>query len=121
MKVVTSNNNDTKGDKDILLPLTGTTADKLDKSNSKTFELSSNPGSQGAATFKATVRVLQGHEDLRSKIEWVKDTEAVLEGTNTTTLTPARNIVKAVLGPVTHNYFVAGMSYLASARSQTEM
>ena len=60
-------------EKHVILPLVGTKDPPLNKDNSRTFELSSQPGTDGAATYKSSVRILQGDEDLRSKLVWVKD------------------------------------------------
>ena len=51
-------------EKHVIPPLVGTKDPPLNKDNSRTFELSSQPGTPNAATYKVSIRVLQGDEDL---------------------------------------------------------
>ena len=72
MKIVSQNGHGAPKET-IILPLTGTSSDELTKDNSKTFEISTAPGIRNATTYKMSVRVYNGNEDLRTKIQWVKD------------------------------------------------
>ena len=58
----------------------------LDKTNSVTWELSTQPGTAGAATYKYQVRILTGSESPRQLIRWRTDLAQVVRGLNLTTV-----------------------------------
>lgn len=60
--------------------------EKLDKSNSVTFELRTNPTDGNSPKYKFTCRVLDGSESVRMILQWVKDNTKVLAGLNVTAI-----------------------------------
>ena len=59
MKIATPNNNGFQKKSDSILPLLeDVELYKLDKTNSVSWELSTQPGTAGAATYKFQVRIL---------------------------------------------------------------
>ena len=77
--------------------LSGTTSEEVGKYNSKCFDLLVNPaGGAGGTTYRKNYRILTGNEDLRMKIQWIKDVQEVLAGTLATTIDPAKAIVKTL-------------------------
>ena len=95
--------------KHVILPLMGTKDPPLNKDNSRTFELSSQPGTQGAATYKASVRILQGDEDLRSKLTWVKDCKAMLAGLHISTVDPALTLSSSVMSETCYGHLTIAL------------
>jgi hypothetical protein len=59
---------------------------KLDKTNSVTWELSTVPGTNGAATYKFQCRILQGDETQRQILCWLRGVTKVVTGLNVTTV-----------------------------------
>ena len=116
MKVVIPNNNNGVQKRHIILPLKGTTAKPLDKYNSKSFDLSTDPGKANAPTYKMTARVLDGSEDLRTKIEWMRDTKVILAGCDAKDVEPRKNLIKAVTSARMYGVFIASLGQLAQRR-----
>ena len=101
----------------IILPLTGTTSEEVGKFNSKAFDILLDPTNAAGAKFKQNYRILTGNEDLRTKIQWCKDTLEVLNGTTTAiTLVPCVAIVKSLTNQHTHGMFLHSMNELAQVR-----
>ncbi len=65
-----------------LLPLVPVEEESLTKDNSVTIEISTNPGTAGAAKVKLSVRILSGRESIRSAITWKADVEKAVKGLN---------------------------------------
>jgi hypothetical protein len=65
---------------------------KLDKTNSVSWELSTVPGTAGAATYKFQCHVLQGDETPRQMIRWCLDVMKVVTGLNVNTVATVRPI-----------------------------
>ena len=87
MKVVVENNDNVPRKKELLLPLEEDMEEHvLDKSNSTLWELSTRPGTAGAATYKYQVRTLTGTENPRQILRWRDDVIKVCVGLNVTTL-----------------------------------
>ena len=94
---------------------------KLDKTNSVTWELSTQPGTAGAATYKFQGRVLQGDETPRQMVRWRLDVQRIVTGLNLTTVAAIRPVHEACMrvGPLaTYNQGVIG---LATARFNQAM
>ena len=69
MKVVVPKYSNHGSGKETLLPLIPKEA-PLNKENSVTIELRTNPADANSAKLKITMRVLRGDEDLRSMVQW---------------------------------------------------
>jgi len=104
MKIAqSSNTGNTQKKTEVLLPLTeDPKLYKLDKTNSVSWELSTIPGTAGAATYKCQVRILQGDETPRQMIRWRLDVLKVCQGLNATTFETRRPIMEACMrvGPL---------------------
>ncbi len=106
----------------IILPLSGTTSEEVGKYNSKSFDLLVDPAAgAGAATYRQNYRILKGDEDLRTKIQWIKDVKEVHAGLLATTLNPQKAIVKTLTNPAVNAQFGAAMTELAAMRLEVEM
>ena len=120
-----TNDKDTKNGvpqtKQAILPLTGTTAPPLDKNNSRIFDLQTQPGQPNSPTYKMTARVLEGDEDLRCKIIWARDIQAVMAGLNVTDLIPRLPLVKTLMSTTCHGSFISALDELAQKRFDDEM
>lgn len=115
------NDENVPGSKHILLPLTGSEAEPLTKYNSKSFDLQVQPGAADTATYRVSARILKGAEDVRTSIQWVKDTWMVIEGVNALAVDPRKAIVRTLLAPNMHNYFETAMTTLAQVRYDAAM
>ena len=97
MKVVVPKYNHHGSGKETLLPLIPKEA-PLNKENSVTIELRTNPADANSAKLKITMRVLRGDEDLRSMVQWYEDlTSKVMVGLNLTTGLAQRNMVRNLM------------------------
>jgi hypothetical protein len=65
---------------------------KLDKTNSVSWDLSTIPGTAGAATYKFQSRVLQGDKTPRQMICWRLDVMKVVTGLNVNTVATVQPI-----------------------------
>ena len=74
----------------------------LDKSNSVSWELSTRPGTAGAATYKFQGRILTGDETPRQMMRWRQDVMKICTGLHVTTLDTRKPIMLALMraGPV---------------------
>ena len=69
----------------IILPLVDDPeVDKLDKTNSVSYELRSSPADSNSPKYKVMVRVLTGGESPRAAIKWREDVDKVIVGLNIT-------------------------------------
>ena len=107
--------------KHVILPLVGTKDPPLNKDNSRTFELSSQPGTDNAATYKSSVRILQGDEDLRSKLTWVKDCESMLTGLHVTTVEPAMKLLASVMSEMCYGHLTLALNARAQISKDAEI
>ena len=97
MKVVVPKYSSHGSGKETLLPLIPKEA-PLNKENSVTIELRTNPADANSAKLKITMRVLRGDEDLRSMVQWYEDlTSKVMVGLNLTTGLAQRNMVRNLM------------------------
>ena len=96
----------------------GTKDPPLNKDNSRAFELSSQPGTAGAATYKVAMRVLQGDEDLRSKLIWAKDCNNVLAGLNIVAVTPALTLLSSVMSETFHGHLTLAVTTRAELNKE---
>ena len=74
----------------------------LDKSNSVSWELSTQPGTAGAVTYKFQGRILDGSESPRQILRWRNSVEKVIAGLNVTTYETTQPIIEAMMraGPL---------------------
>ena len=89
---------------------------KLDKTNSVSWELSTQPGTAGAPTYKYQVRVLTGTETARQMLRWRLDVIKVCTGLNVTTLATKRPIMEACMRPGPLSNFNAAVEASAQVR-----
>ena len=82
---------------------------KLDKTNSVSWLLSTQPTVAGAPTHSARVRILQGNETTRQMIRWRLDVEKVCVGLNVATLLTKKPIMEACVRPGTLASFHSGL------------
>ena len=65
----------------VLLSLTDDKEEPLTKHNARSFDVKFNPGDANSATYKMSVRILDGTENLRQTLKWAKDVQRVIQGT----------------------------------------
>ena len=93
----------------------------LDKSNSVSWELSTRPGTAGAATYKFQGRILTGDETPRQMMRWRQDVMKLCTGLHVTTLDTRKPIMLALMraGPVA--VFEGALTALAKVDYLTEL
>ena len=73
---------DTSPRQDVLLPLVPVAPSQLTSHNSVSFSLLSDPADNDSPKYKVTQRIINGSEDIRTLIEWMKDCTKILGGLN---------------------------------------
>ena len=81
----------------------------LDKTNSVSWELSTRPGTTGAATYKFQCRILTGDETPRQMMRWRQDVLKVCVGLNVTSLATRRPIMETCMRAGPHAVFDGAM------------
>ena len=102
MKVVPPKSN-TVSTKAALLPLMEDTEQyKLDKANSVSYELRTQPGDNNSPTYKYLIRVLEGTESIRQVLKWRKDVDKVTIGLNVNDFEAKKPLVETLMrtGPL---------------------
>lgn len=100
-----------------LLPLVpDKTIENLNKDNSVTYNLRTNPGDANSPTYKATIRVLEGSESVRLILQWKRDALRVVEGLNITTIDNKIRIVTTLMKGSPRNIFISSINYDAQLR-----
>ena len=56
--------------------------EELNKTNSRSFELRTVPTDADSAKYKTNIRIINGSEDIRTLVQWKKDTQRVIDGFN---------------------------------------
>jgi hypothetical protein len=108
--------------KAVILPLNGTTSEEVGKYNSKSFSLLVNPtGGAGSPEYRQNYRILTGNEDLRTKIQWIKDIGEVQRGTLTITVDPTKAIVKTLSNTAINAMFLQCLHELSLPRFESDM
>ena len=99
MKIVPTKENGFQKKHDLILTLQEDVEETytLDKTNSISWELSSRPGTAGAATYKFQCRILTGDETPRQMIRWRQDVIKVCVGLHVDTLDTRRPIMEACM------------------------
>ena len=113
MKIVPSNDNSKTSSKIILPLIDDPEVDKLDKTNSVSYELRSTPGDADSPKYKTLVRVLLGTESPRAVIKWRKDCSKVVRGLNITTLEPMMAIVETMMAAGPASTFTSALNIMA--------
>ena len=99
----------------------------LDKTNSISWELSTRPGTAGAATHKFQCRILTGDETPRQMMRWRQDVLKVCVGLHVSTLDTRRPIMEACVragpkavseGTINAQAKVAYLTALKAAKAQ---
>ena len=72
--------------------------------STKIIHVRSNYLPDQAATCKVSIRILQGDEDLRSKLIWVKDCKSMLAGLNITSVTPALTLLSSIMSETCYGH-----------------
>ena len=117
MKVALPKGNGTQTKSAPLLPLTEDPESyKLDKTNSVSWELSTQPGTAGAPTYKFQARVLQGDESPWQMVRWRLDVARVCMGLKVTTLATRRPIMEACMRAGPLSAFSAAVQACAKQR-----
>ena len=119
MKV--SPTSDTKGTRktEVLLPLLeDQDLYKLDKTNSVSWDLLSDPADGNSPKYRYQVRILQGNETVRQMIRWRLDVIKVTEGLATTTLATRKPIMEACMRPGPLSQFKAALTAKATITYQ---
>ena len=117
MKIAPSKTNRTSTKSKPLLPLVeDLELYKLNKTSSVSWELSTQPGTVGAPTYKFQVCLLQGDETPRQMVHWRIDVQRVCVGLNVTTKETRKPIMEASMrtGPLAS--FHAGCRVCAGRR-----
>jgi len=91
------NNSSQKKAEPILTLVDDPKGHKLTKDNSVTWDVRVTPNSDTSPTFKLTVRILSGDEEIRQLIRWFSDVKKVVRGINATTFAEARPIYEALM------------------------
>ena len=99
MKIANTSNNGFQKKSTLILSLKEDIEETytLDKTNSISWELSSRPGTAGAATYKFQCRILTGDETPRQMMRWRQDTLNVCKGLSVTTLATRRPIMETCM------------------------
>ena len=99
MKIAVPKDNGFQKKSNLVLPLEEDIKETytLNKSNSILWELSTRPGTAGAATYKFQCRVLTGNETPRQMMRWQHDVTKVCVGLDVTTLVTRRPIMEACM------------------------
>ena len=124
MKVApTKNNNEQRmRNKTPLLPLVHDKyLDELNKHNSMTVELQSQPALADSPKYKVTILILKGGETLRQMLRWRADVIRVLRGLNATTLPQQRPLVEAMLRNQALTAFQNGMTAESTVRYEAAL
>ena len=104
MKITVPKENGSQKRSSLILPLKEDVEETytLDKTNSVSWELSTIPGTAGAATYKFQCRILTGDEQPRQMMRWRQDVRKVCIGLHVTTLATRRPIMEACMrtGPM---------------------
>ena len=82
----------------------------LDKTNSISWELSTRPGTAGAATYKFQSRILTGDETVRRMIRWRQDVLKVCVGLDVDTLVARRPIMETCMRTGPRAVFTGAMN-----------
>ena len=100
MKIAPSKNDGSQKKSSPIFPLTDEEDSYvLDKSNSVSWDLSTQPGTADAVTYKYVARVLDGSETPRQIIRWRASVTKVTTGLNVTTLETKLPIIEAMMRP----------------------
>ena len=91
------NNSSQKKAEPILTLVDDPKGHKLTKDNSVAWDVRVTPNSDTSPTFKLTVRILSGDEEIRQLIRWFSDVKKVVRGINATTFAEARPIYEALM------------------------
>ena len=124
MKVAPTKNNNKQRmrNKTPLLPLVhNESLDELDKHNSMTVELRSQPAENDSPKYKVTIIILKGGETLRQTMRWRADVVRVMTGLNATTLPQQQPLVEAMLRNQALTAFQNGMLAEATVRYETAL
>ena len=70
---------------------------RLDKTNSVSWDLLTDPADANSAKYRFQARILQGNETARQMIRWKLDVEKVCEGLNVTTVATRQPIMEAMM------------------------
>ena len=75
---------------------------KLNKSNSVSYELRTQPGDVNSPTYKYLIRVLEGTESIRQVLKWRKDVDKVTIGLNVNDFEAKKPLVETLMrtGPL---------------------
>ena len=95
---------------DAILPLVPQPKSKTDKTNTRTFEVYTDPSDTNSIRTKRTVRVLQGDEDLRTVIEWYKETGELIHGLGLTSGPAMANITLQLVNGVAKSYYLRNLN-----------
>ena len=102
-----------------LLPLTlDRDQSVLDKNNSITYELRTDPREAASAKYKLTVRVLEGNESVRAIINWKRDVERVLHGLNVTEGKNMSTMTQTLMRGTPLNIYTSSVMRLAEAAKE---
>lgn len=89
---------------------------QLDKSNSASWELRSNPADANSPKYKYLTRILQGNESPRQILRWKSDVAKVLLGLAANNLASAKPIIEAMMRPQILAQFQAMLQVQAQNR-----
>ena len=94
---------------------------KLDKTNSVSWELSTQPGTADAPRYKFQVRILQGDETARQMIRWRLDVCKICIGLHVATLGTKKPIMEACMRPGPLSAFHSALSVMAGQAYTTAL
>ena len=121
MKVAVTNG-ETPQKRELILPLAeDPDLCALDKTNSVSWELHTDPANNAAPVYKMQCRILQGNESCRQILRWKNDVVKVCIGLNANTYATIRPIITACMrtGPLAT--FNASVALSQKARYEEEL
>jgi hypothetical protein len=128
MKVVMPKYFDDQGKALPILPLVPDEEDPASKEDMKSFNIRSRPADAGSPTFKTALRILRGHETVRTIIHWRVEMEKILTGLGVADVTDKVTLVEQMLRDImlstfqsavrTHAQTVREVAAVAAERAQ---
>jgi hypothetical protein len=98
-----------QSNKQVLLPLLPEEKQMLTKDNSISVDIRTTPADADSPKYKISVRVLSGHEAVRSVIQWRKDTAKVIRGLNITTALNKTTMLESMMSGTPLTFFQASL------------
>ena len=94
---------------------------RLDKTNSVSWDLLTDPADVNSAKYRFQARILQGNETARQVVRWKLDVEKVLVGLGVTTVATQQPIMEAMMQQGPKSAFRGSIRVLANIDYEVAM